>query len=88
MRQWMFVFVAVCGLASTSGWTASNTWTKPSLGEFAHASDYQAVKLACGRTVYRLKEYGPKFQPAAADRTSVAPSKAGSALGSNLMSRR
>ena len=47
MRQWLFLMVAICGLASTSG--ANDTvWGAGKHGEKVMASDYQPQMLACG----------------------------------------
>jgi hypothetical protein len=67
MRQWMFLVVAMTGLASTSGAQASNVWGKASLGEKASSSSYAPQMLACGKMA--MKRY-----PAEAQSSSVKPS--------------
>jgi len=76
MRKLMFVAVAVLGLISTSGASAGNLWSKPSLGEMTSSAGYKPVMLKCGKMVMK-RESENQSSPAI---RKAAPATAGSAL--------
>lgn len=73
MRKWMFLVVAMAGVASTSGAQASNVWGKAMIGEKGSSSAYSPQMLACGKMA--MKRNSSDAQGASVQRTLSKPAR-------------
>lgn len=76
MRQWMFFVAAVCGIASTSGASASNPFERPAVGE---RTQLVAAQLKCGKMVFVDKSSVPRGAKILGS-PKAAPANSGAAL--------